>query len=179
VRPLHHRRYRLASRPGALHPPLARALALLAAPPPDGVLLDPFCGTGTIPIEARCARADLYAVGSDFDTAAVGAARTNAPAAGVPVALSTADAARLPFPPELLDAVATNPPWGAQVRARGRLRGGLEPFWFELARVVWPQGRVVLLVPPAFAVRAGFALTDRLSVRVFGTLAEIVVLSRE
>ena len=51
--PLHRRAYRVASRPGALHPPLARALALLAGLRSGLSLVDPFCGTGTIPIEAE------------------------------------------------------------------------------------------------------------------------------
>ncbi|NUT98912.1 MAG: methyltransferase domain-containing protein [Saccharothrix sp.] len=49
-RPLHRRPYRRVSRPGALHPPVAAAMVRLAGP--GARLLDPFCGTGTIGIEA-------------------------------------------------------------------------------------------------------------------------------
>ena len=179
ARPLHRRAYRVASRPGALHPPLARALALLAAPSPCRVLLDPFCGTGTIPIEARLASRTVRSVGMDIDPAAIAAARANSAAASVAVTLSTADASRLPLAEDSVDAVATNPPWGTRVRPAGAVSAGLTPFWPELARVLQPSGRVAVLGAPSLRLPADWAIRERVSVRVSGALADLVVLARE
>ena len=88
-RPLHRRPYRSATVRGSLHPPLARALALLAGES----FVDPFCGAGTLPIEG--AFAGLRACGSDKDPRAVEAARRNARAAGLEISFQVADAARL------------------------------------------------------------------------------------
>jgi tRNA (guanine6-N2)-methyltransferase len=96
--------------PGSLHPPLARALALLAGT----AFADPFCGAGTIPIEG--ALGGLAAAGSDIDPRSVAVASRNAEAAGVGVAFSVTDAGAL----HEVDCVVTNPPWGRAV-AHSRL----------------------------------------------------------
>src|SRR5919201_349982 len=106
-RPLHRRAYRKATVPGSAHPPLARALTLLAGEP----FVDPFCGAGTIPIEG--ALAGLETRGSDVDPRAIEAARRNATAAGVEVALSIAEASSIGE----ADCIVTNPPWGRALPA--------------------------------------------------------------
>ena len=177
--PLHRRRYRIASRPGALHPPLARALVLLAAPRRSGVLLDPFCGTGTIPIEAKLAYPQLRAVGSDVDRAAVEAARENAAAAAVTAELLVSDAGHLPLADDAIDSVAANPPWALRVPATGTLGAGFERFWPELARVLRPGGHAALLVPQDAAVPPGLLglqTVQRFPVRVSGAVVDVLVL---
>ncbi|MFJ6670245.1 TRM11 family SAM-dependent methyltransferase [Actinosynnema sp. NPDC091369] len=80
-RPLHRRDYRVASRPGSLHPPLAAAMLDQAGVFAGAVVLDPFCGTGTIPIEAGLGSPVVHRVrivGSDRDPAALASAVTNA-----------------------------------------------------------------------------------------------------
>ncbi|MCT2582515.1 methyltransferase domain-containing protein [Actinophytocola gossypii] len=144
ARPLHRRSYRTASRPGSLHPPLANALVRLAAPAPGARLLDPCCGTGTIPIEAALDRG-LKCVGADHAPAAITAARTNDVTAHVTWLL--ADAARLPIDTESIDAVVGNPPWHRQVTPSGQLARDPARFWTELTRVLRPGGRAVLLQP--------------------------------
>jgi tRNA (guanine6-N2)-methyltransferase len=113
-RPLHRRAYRVATVPGSVHPPLGRALALLAGEP----FVDPFCGGGTIAIEGALAGLDTQ--GSDIDPRAIDAARTNAAAAGVDVQFEVGDAALL----DETDCIVTNPPWGKALPAtRVELRG--------------------------------------------------------
>ncbi len=51
-RPLHIRGYRRLNGPAAIRETLAAALVLLSHWKPDRVLVDPFCGTGTLLIEA-------------------------------------------------------------------------------------------------------------------------------
>src|SRR5205807_1261372 len=92
--PLHRRAYKQNTGPGTLHPPLAAALAQLAAPAPGEHVLDPFCGDGTIAIEAALAFPDAHVDGSDIDADRLANAGRNADRAGVAVAWRRADATR-------------------------------------------------------------------------------------
>jgi 23S rRNA G2445 N2-methylase RlmL len=175
--PLHRRAYRVASVPGSLHPPLARAIALLAHPRPGTTLLDPFCGAGTIPIEAALACPGLHAVGFDLDRRALAAAGRNAAAGRVEVAFAHADAGRSPLPNGAVDCIATNPPWGASVVPAGRLQADLGAVARELERVLTPDGRAALLMRGDFP-RGNLRVVLATRVRVSGALVELVVLSR-
>lgn len=172
-RPLHRRAYRVSSRPGSLHPPLAAAMISLAAPEPGETLLDPFCGTGTIPIEAGG-----HVLAGDRDPAALAAARTNAGARRI--TWMTADAGNLPVADGAIDLVVTNPPWARQVAPTGELARHPERFWHELRRVLRPDGRALLLLPDAEhladATRAGLAVTARRPVSLSGLHPEVVQL---
>src|SRR5439155_5335261 len=149
----------------SLHPPLARALALLAGLRPAATLVDPFCGTGTIAIEAKLACPELQASASDLDPEAVDAARRNAAAAGIELELVVRDAGELPA----ADRVATNPPWEEAVATAGRVRLDPSSFATRLQEV----GRSVVLTRPETKLE-GVVLENR--VRVSGALAAILVL---
>jgi len=149
-RPLHRRDYRVATVPGSVHPPLARALALLAGEP----FVDPFCGAGTIPIEG--ALAGLSTRGSDVDSKAVQAARRNAAAAGLRIPFSVADATGI----APVDCIVANPPWGKTVPA---------------AQVDLQARRLVLLT---FGPTGLDHVVHEQAVRVHGALATIPVVER-
>lgn len=146
-RPLHRRAYRKATVPGSVHPPLARALALLAGE----TFVDPFCGAGTIPIEG--ALAGLVTSGSDLDLRAIDAARRNAAAAGADVPFHVADAAQLGG----ADCIVTNPPWGRSLPAARRI----------------PSARRLVLLTATRPSPPGVVLQQ--TVRVHGALATITV----
>jgi tRNA (guanine10-N2)-dimethyltransferase len=52
--------YRPYSSPVSIHPRLARAIVNLSEAPLDGTVLDPFCGTGGILLEAALTGCDVY-----------------------------------------------------------------------------------------------------------------------
>jgi tRNA G10 N-methylase Trm11 len=56
-----------SGRAGMLPPKLARILVNLAATPDGGTLLDPFCGSGTILMEAALATKAAHIIGSDIE----------------------------------------------------------------------------------------------------------------
>lgn len=142
--PLHRRPYRLRSLAGTLHPPLARAAAVLAGAGPGDLLLDPFCGAGTMLLEAAGHQPAARLVGADIDPEAVRAARANAERAGATVALLIGDAGCVALPSGAAAAVLTNPPWRRRVAPAGSLREGLPRFWREAARLT--AGRVVVVL---------------------------------
>jgi tRNA (guanine6-N2)-methyltransferase len=177
--PLHRRRYRVSTRPGSLHPPVARALAFLAGLRPTQRLVDPFCGAGTIPIEAELACRDLDAAGFDLDDGAVTTARANGAAAGVRASFLRADATALPLHDAAVDRVPTNPPWGSAATPAGALASAPGLAWRELARVLKPDGRSVVLLPPDTRepADAGLEVTLTNRIRVAGALADACVLT--
>jgi 23S rRNA G2445 N2-methylase RlmL len=142
--PLHRREYRQSSLAGTLHPPLARAAAVLGGAGPGALVLDPFCGAGTMLLEAGAEQPAARLLGADVSADAVRAASANADRAGARVALVVGDAGRLALADGAAQVVLTNPPWSRRVAPAGLLRGGLGPFWPEAARVT--AGRVVVLL---------------------------------
>ena len=116
--PLSRRQQRLYNPGAALKANVACALLRLAGVE-RGRLLDPFCGSATIPIEAARLRPGLEIEASDYSPRAVEGARTNLEAEGLEsrVALACRDMADLPglHPAGRFDALVTNPPFGVRL----------------------------------------------------------------
>jgi tRNA (guanine6-N2)-methyltransferase len=148
-RPLHRRDYRTASIPGALHPPVAFAMAMLGGAKPGLDVIDPCCGTGTLLIEAKRLLPDAVAVGSDLSEVSLQAARNNAINAGSALRLARADLGRLPYRDGSASSVLANLPWGQAVQAEGIVRDDIGLAIGEILRVLARDGNAVLLMPPA------------------------------
>ncbi|OPX62672.1 MULTISPECIES: methyltransferase domain-containing protein [unclassified Methanoregula] len=95
--------------PGVMMPRMARTLVNIAGVRKGGTLLDPFCGTGGILIEADLLGA--FPAGSDFDPAMIAGSRQNSAGSD----LMLADATLLPFRDHSIDAVVTDFPYGQSV----------------------------------------------------------------
>jgi 23S rRNA G2445 N2-methylase RlmL len=161
-----HGEGREIERRGALRPAVAAAMVRLAGLPTRGVLLDPFCGSGTILAEAKAARWNV--LGMDVDQEALRVAGANVP----DVELRQADARRLPLDTASVDAVVANLPFGRQFAVEGRRSAWLTEVLCEAGRVTRPGGRIVILVPPPIPRRACSAtlrLERRVSIRLLGT----------
>jgi 23S rRNA G2445 N2-methylase RlmL len=187
--PAHRRAYKLNTAAGTLHPPVAAAMARLAVLPGEvtgaGVVLDPFCGDGTIPIEIALAVPGVRVLGSDADPDRLANARANAERAGVPVTWSQADAGvltaglaeHLAGP---VGAIVTNPPWNLAVDAAGELARSLDAFWAQVPAVLAKDGRLVVLadadldVPGTLRAR-GFSLGLVTGVRLAGRVCHLVL----
>jgi len=98
--------------PGVMMPRMARTLINLTCVQSGDVMLDPFCGTGGILIEAEML--GLWAAGSDFDPVMASGSRQNITNSD----LLLADAACLPFSNRSIDAVVTDFPYGQSVCIR-------------------------------------------------------------
>ncbi|MGA2918280.1 methyltransferase domain-containing protein [Methanoregula sp.] len=98
--------------PGVMMPRMARTLVNLACARKGDILLDPFCGTGGILIEAELL--DLYAVGSDFDPFMIKGSIKNSRES----AFLQADATSLPFRDRSIDTIVTDFPYGQSVCIR-------------------------------------------------------------
>jgi 23S rRNA G2445 N2-methylase RlmL len=176
-RPLHRRWYKQDTGPGTLHPPLAAALTRLAPPGPGGVVADPFCGDGTVAIEAALEHPHARVLASDIDPGRLSNARANAGRAGADPRLIRADAGRLPWRPGSVDVVVTNPPWSVAVSAGGVLARSLRPFWSALRG----QAPLVCLLVDAehdaarTLPRLGYQVALAQQVRIAGRMSHVVL----
>ncbi|GIJ51909.1 hypothetical protein Val02_87950 [Virgisporangium aliadipatigenens] len=174
---------RLVEREGALRPTVASAMVELAGaahePKPEAegrrpLLLDPCCGSGTILAEAL--EAGWAAEGLDIDDDAVRVAATNVPEATV----RHGDARRLEYADGSVDACVSNLPFGEQYAVQGEMKAWLRTVLGEMARVVRPGGRVVLLAPAVdrAAVPGALRLRERFPIRLLGMKTTIWVYDR-
>jgi 23S rRNA G2445 N2-methylase RlmL len=164
---------RVAERPGALRPTVACAMTRLAGEP-DGLLLDPCCGSGTILGEAVAAG---WAVqGVDIDQGAVEVSRQNVPAADVRVG----DARTLERADATVGACVSNLPFGQQFAVQGDRQTWLRSVLGEITRVTRPGGTVVLLAPdlPRSTLPRQLRTRDSLRIRLLGTKTTIWVYDR-
>jgi 23S rRNA G2445 N2-methylase RlmL len=161
------RAYKRAHLPASLKPTVARAAAIMAEVGPSDVVVDPMCGAGTILREAaeqataasKRIRGGLVA-GGDVDAEALAAARQNT---GKAARLAQWDARRLPLRNGVADVVITNPPYGRQHEASGDVAGLYRAVMREIARVLAPEGRAVVLTGEPAALQE--ALPRILNVR--------------
>lgn len=149
-RTMRHRYKKKVELPASLRPSMAAAMVHLTAAQPGDVFLDPMCGSGTILLERMHASPYKKILGGDIDERRVEAARQNLPKRRKgrkegQVSIRQWDARNLPLENGSVDKVATNLPFGKQIASRQDLEALYSGLFTELARVVVPGGRIVLL----------------------------------
>ena len=182
--PLHRRSYRSSPYKGSLHPPVAAAMALLVGLYPDLVFLDPFCGSGTIGIEASCLEDSLRILVSDIDPSAVSLACSATEQSGIQLLPWIADAGRLPLAYRTVDRIVSNIPWERHVERKGCLCFDPSLFWQEIRRVMHSESRFVVLSerpePPTEQLQThGLCLVLRCPIRLRGCPVFISALTLE
>ena len=146
-----HTAYEKVLEKGELRPELAWMLCWLSEPREGELVLDPFCGSGAIPL-LRASRAAQFPRGlvlaSDLDAALVEKLKARVKHADLRrrVVVRQGDARRLSrYADGSIHKVVTDPPWGLF----RELAGGAEAFYrevlAEMARVLAPGGLLVLL----------------------------------
>ena len=160
---LHRQRFdRPFDHPAGTKAPLAYALLRLADVRPGETLLDPFCGGGTIAIEAAQAWPDLRVIAGDVDPSFLEGARQNAEAAGVGdrITLREMDARGLTqYLDAPVDRIVANPPYGIRMGKTSYLKGLYSGFLQGASQALTAHGRVVVMTPRAETLRrALFAL---------------------
>jgi tRNA G10 N-methylase Trm11 len=152
---------------------------LVAGLAPGRRLLDPFCGAGTVVVEALLAEPAGEATGTDVDAAMVSLAEANAAAAGVSAHFAATDAAALPLASSSVDRVATNPPWGEAVKLEGAIRAA----WLDIARVLSADPRIAVIGPDrlieAVGAELGKTAALRQELRVLGQRVEVALFAGE
>lgn len=133
--------------PISLHPKYARTLINLTGVKKGGTVLDPFCGTGGIAIEA--AEMGMKALVSDFDEDMIMGCQENMDFYGLK--LETAKVLDIKDIPEFfsnIDAVATDPPYGRSTKTGGE---NIDAIYLKamnaIPQVLSPSGRAGVVLP--------------------------------
>jgi tRNA (guanine10-N2)-dimethyltransferase len=167
--------------PSALHPKLARCMVNLARAAPGSLVLDPFCGTGSILIEAGLIGCRV--LGADVRRLMVNGSLMNLRRFNIkPLALIVSDALRLPF--SEVDCVVTDPPYGRRATTLGLpVKDLICQFLSSLD--VLPRGGYVSIASPEdvdaseLGRSVGFDVVERHSVYVHKSLTrELAVLKK-
>jgi len=166
--------------PISLHPRLARALVNLSRVPDGGTLLDPFCGTGGILLEAGLVGA--RPIGGDVRADMVEGCRATLREFGIDARLLAADVGAIPDEVGTVDAVAMDPPYGRATTTKGEPLPALIARGIDVAgRVLRPGGYLAMIVPdPSLAVPSkGLEPVEAHALRVHRSLTRhFVVMQR-
>lgn len=132
--------------PISLHPRYARALVNLTEARQGDTLLDPFCGTGGIVLEA--ALLGLKAIGSDIDPEMVEGCRQNLEHFGTSAMVEVSDIGDIHENFGMVKAVATDPPYGrAASTKKEEINGLYERGLKAMTETVVPGGFLGVVLP--------------------------------
>jgi putative N6-adenine-specific DNA methylase/tRNA (guanine6-N2)-methyltransferase len=134
----------------ALKANVAYALLRLAHLDAPTVLLDPFCGSGTILLEAADLWLDTRGYGNDWSDEVVAGARHNVTLADRSdrITIREGDVWHLAdtFADVTADLIVTNPPFGVRIGSSMDFFPFYRRVLAQMAAVLRPEGRVVMLV---------------------------------
>lgn len=135
--------------PISLHPKYARALINLTGAKRGDTVLDPFCGTGGLVIEA--AEMGMKAIASDFDEDMVIGCMENMDFYGLKLEdHEVIDIRDIPDRFNDIDIVVTDPPYGRSTRTGGEDATDIqESAMVSIPKVLKPNGKVGMILPYA------------------------------
>ncbi|NJE02031.1 tRNA (guanine(6)-N2)-methyltransferase [Thermococcus sp. JdF3] len=138
---LHKRPWRVYDHPAHLKASIANALIELAKPD-GGSFIDPFCGSGTIPIELALRGYDGRIIGLEKYRKHLRGAEMNALSAGVleRIEFIPGDATRLSEYVESVDFAVSNLPYGLKIGRKSMIPGLYSAFFQELSKVLEKRG---------------------------------------
>lgn len=140
---------------GALKPTVAHAMVLLSKPSDDDVFLDPFCGSGTIPLE-RCFYPYKKITASDISEKAVAISKSNIKGKAD---IIVADACNLPFSSHSVSKIVTNPPWDVQIKVED-IQKLYVNFLYEAKRILIKGGNLVMLTDKEEILKSAANMTN-------------------
>ncbi|UCE28580.1 MAG: hypothetical protein JSV85_04675 [Candidatus Bathyarchaeota archaeon] len=131
--------------PSAMPAKLARCMVNLAQPKAGELVLDPFCGTGTVLVEAGLM--DCRVIGLDVQPRMVIGSFRNLLYYGVePEGMACADAKHLPI--AKIDCIVTDPPYGKLATTRGQKTRQIVEDMLSAVDETLPKGRRICMASP-------------------------------
>jgi 23S rRNA G2445 N2-methylase RlmL len=168
--------YRQRDLPASIHPTLAAAAARLLPIGADDLVVDPFCGSGTLLAERALRGACRRLVGIDHQRAALEAARINlAPVAEVELVPGDFSQLERLAP---VDAIVTNPPYGRRVADRRTARDLHARLDALAVRVLCPGGHLLVFRPRELPRPADLRIVERLEIDAGGLAVNLWLAAR-
>jgi tRNA (guanine10-N2)-dimethyltransferase len=162
-----------------MHPKIARLLVNLARVKKGKKVLDPFCGTGGILIEAGLMGMGI--LGSDVDERMVAGCRENMDFYGLHGKIKTANAMEIDKKFHDIDAIVTDPPYGRSSATFGSsIKKIYKNFLKSAARALKSKGVIVIVMPMEFSPRIeGFGVIGKYDIRVHKSLTRRILVLRK
>jgi putative N6-adenine-specific DNA methylase/tRNA (guanine6-N2)-methyltransferase len=169
----------------SLKPTIAAAMLRLAgAHRGDGLLIDPMCGSGVIPVEALRLNPGLVVSASDWDGPTVEAARGTFANHEIEIAPQLADARSLGQEFEgVFDYIVTDPPYGVRQAKRSRMTSLYAQLLSSFERALKPTGKLCIIVVKhrvfvAALERTGLQVVHQRTIQAGALSRRIYVLGR-
>lgn len=175
---------------GELRPELSHILCLISEPLADDIVLDPFCGYGSIPISRSCCFPYNMIFASDKDAHLVYGLKQRLKKQYLkkPVLVKQADALSLRsvFQDGFVDKIITDPPWGFYEDLGMDIIVFYRRMLKEFHRILKPGGTIVLLTARKAEFEGSladyeneFRLVDRYDILVSGKKASVYRIVKE
>ena len=151
----HHKAYDKSLQKGELRPELANILCRLSEPLPSELFLDPFCGSGAIPIQRARWFPKGLVIASDIDEQKVSALKVRIKDLGLTkrVVVRRDDALNLTrYQPESIHKIVTDPPWGHFIQMSSPIGDFYARMLGEFDRILRPNGRSVIVTGETLAL---------------------------
>lgn len=152
VRITKHKSYDKILRKGELRPELANILCRLSEPIGGELFLDPFCGSGAIPIQRAKYFPQALVIASDNDQKTVNSLSDRVKELGLQkrIVVRSDDALHLTrYNDSSIHKIVTDPPWGHFVELGIPLEVFYRRIMTEFGRVLQNKGRLVMLTAQA------------------------------
>ncbi len=168
--------------PGGIMPKFARAIVNLSEVKPGEFLIDPFCGTGGILIEAGMVGA--MPVGMDIQEKMLRGTAQNMDFYRLNAHLVLADATRIPLKDDSIDAVVSDLPYGRASPVAGGINAEhlFEEASGEISRILKRGRKAVVVFNSPVLYRSlrdyGFVITERHEYRVHKSLKRYIAVLR-
>lgn len=142
-----HTSYEKILEKGEIYPELAHILCLISEPKADDAFLDPFCGSGAIPLARAKGFPYKTIYASDIEKVFVDKVRNKANNLKSKVVVEQCNALKLRnISNNSIDKVVTDPPWGIYLGKELNLEQFYQDMLMELWRVLRPDGLLVVMV---------------------------------
>ena len=161
----YHKAYDKILQKGELRPELANILCHLSEPLSNELFLDPFCGSGAIPIQRAKFFPKGLVIASDIDEQKVSSlkARTKAFDLTKRLVVRQDDALNLTrYQDESIHKIVTDPPWGHFVQVSSPITDFYADMLTEFTRVLRPGGRIVIVTGETLAFDSCLTLFPKL-----------------
>ncbi len=147
IRLTYHGNYEKLLQKGELRPELSNMLCLLSEPSKEDIFLDPFCGSGSIPIERARAFPYNQVLAGDIKPEIIDALRKRVRDFRKKITIGRWDAVNLQtFKDSSVDKIVTDPPWGIHSGKNLSLKDFYNKMLKEFNRILKPDGIIVILV---------------------------------
>lgn len=182
----HHKSYDKILQKGELRPELANILCRLSEPQADELFLDPFCGSGAIPIQRAKSFPKGLVIASDIDERKIDALKERVKALRLKkqIVVRRDDALHLTrYRQESIHKIVTDPPWGHFTEMSIPIADFYSGILREFGRVLHPNGKIVIVTGETLAFdnslddHSEFNLDQKFNILLSGKKAGVYVMT--